>query len=58
MLRAGFEPEISMFERPKTARALDHAAIGTYHFLNACSEASSNYILMLYKSVLSISVTI
>jgi hypothetical protein len=29
MLRAGFEPPIPMFERPKTVRALDRAAIGT-----------------------------
>jgi hypothetical protein len=29
MPRAGFEPTIPMFERPKTVRASDHAAIGT-----------------------------
>jgi hypothetical protein len=29
MLLAGFEPAISMFERPKTVLALDGAAIGT-----------------------------
>jgi hypothetical protein len=32
--RAGFEPVIPMFERPKTVRALDSAAIGTGYFEN------------------------
>jgi hypothetical protein len=31
MPRAGFEPVIPVFERPKTVRALDRAAIGTGH---------------------------
>jgi hypothetical protein len=29
MPRAGFEPAIPMFERPKTVRALDRAAVDT-----------------------------
>jgi hypothetical protein len=35
MPRAGFEHAIPMFERPKTVRALDRAAIGTgiYNFV-------------------------
>jgi hypothetical protein len=32
MPRAGFEPEISTFERPKTVLALDRAATETGHF--------------------------
>jgi len=34
MLRAGFKPAMPVFERLKTVRALDHAAIGAgtrYH---------------------------
>jgi hypothetical protein len=32
MPRAGFETAIPMFERPKTVRALERAAIGTGSF--------------------------
>jgi hypothetical protein len=46
MPRAGFEPAIPMFERSKTVRALDHAAIGTgsniIYFANYANSSSKN----------------
>jgi len=38
MPRAGFEPTMPMFERLKTVRSLDCAAIGTGHFLLSALE--------------------
>jgi hypothetical protein len=51
MTRAGYEPEIPMFERPKTVLALDGAAVetGLYLFLNLlkirCRSVSINITL-------------
>jgi hypothetical protein len=41
MPRAGFEPVIPMFERPKTVLALDCAATETDSPLNACNKITS-----------------
>jgi hypothetical protein len=43
MPRAGFEPAIPMFERPKTVRALDRAANGTGHNNNNDTNNNKPY---------------
>jgi hypothetical protein len=46
MPRAGFEPAISMFERPKTVLALDRAAIETGPIQNKRQNYGSVYFIL------------